>query len=61
MSDTRRLEDLSVEQLKAVLIAEDSALDDEQLLAIRDYVWRVGGIQHARTAAQLLATMKRAA
>jgi hypothetical protein len=61
MSDTRRLEDLSVEELKAVLLAGDCRLTDEQLMAVRDYVWRVGGIHHARQAVQVLTTINRAA
>ena len=61
MSDTRRLEDLSVEELKSVLLAGDCQLSDEQLMAVRDYVWRVGGIQYARRAVQVLSTINRAA
>jgi hypothetical protein len=61
MSETRRLEDLSVEELKSALSAEECQLSDEQLIAVRDYVWRVGGIQHARKAVQVLSTINRAA
>jgi hypothetical protein len=61
MDETRRLEDLSVDELKSALLADNCQLSDDQLMAVRDYVWRVGGIHYARKAVQVLTTINRAA
>ncbi len=61
MLEPRRLEDLTVDQLKTVLAVAEDEVSDEQLLAIRDFVWRLGGIAQARRAVELLRKMRPAA
>jgi len=61
MSDTPRLQDLSAAEIKAALASTGDDLTDEQVLAIREFVIRVGGVENARLAVDMLAELERAA
>jgi hypothetical protein len=61
MADIPRLQDLSAAEIKAALASTGDDLTDEQVLAIREFVVRVGGVENARLAVDMLADLERAA
>jgi hypothetical protein len=61
MLDPLRLEDLPTVEIKAALCASGEELSDDQILAIREFVIRVGGLENARLAVEMLAELERAA
>ncbi len=52
------IEDLPADRLKAVLSAPVEAVSHRQLLAVEQFVRRVGGIENAYLAAALLTAME---
>jgi hypothetical protein len=61
MNDRLRLQDLSAEAIAAVLSSTDCDTTPEQLLAIEQFVERIGGIANARLAIEMLSQLERAA
>lgn len=61
MSDPLRVQDLSAKALAAALNSADSDTTPEQLLAIEQFVDRIGGIANARLAIEMLSQLERAA
>ena len=47
MSDYFSIDDMSAADMKAILSADLEQLDDDQVLAIKDFVIRVGGLRSA--------------
>ncbi len=47
--------------MKAILSADLDQLDDDQVLAIKDFVIRVGGLRNARMAVEMLRQLEDAA
>ena len=60
MDRPTRLEDLCAADLKAALAASCDSLTDDQLLAITAFIDRVGGVQNARHAVEMLSRMEAA-
>jgi hypothetical protein len=56
-----RLQDLSAGALATALNSADSDTTPEQLLAIEQFVNRIGGIENARLAIEMLSQIERAA
>jgi hypothetical protein len=61
MNDYFRVDDLNAEDMKAILSANVEQLDDDQVLAIKDFVHRVGGLRNARMAVEMLRQLEDAA
>jgi hypothetical protein len=61
MSDYFSIDDLSASDMKAILSADLDQLDDDQVLAIKDFVIRVGGLKNARIAVEMLRQLEDAA
>lgn len=61
MSDYFRIDDLCAADMKAILSADLDQLDDDQILAIKDFVIRVGGLRNARMAVEMLRQLENAA
>ncbi|MBI3465670.1 MAG: hypothetical protein HY000_21845 [Planctomycetes bacterium] len=61
MNDPARIQDLSAAALAAALDSVDSDTTPEQLLAIEQFVKRIGGIANARLAIEMLSEIERAA
>jgi hypothetical protein len=61
MSDYFSIDDMSAADMKAILSADLEQLDDDQVLAIKDFVIRVGGLRNARIAVEMLRQLEDAA
>jgi hypothetical protein len=61
MSDYFSIDDMSAADMKAILSADLDQLDDDQVLAIKDFVIRVGGLRNARIAVEMLRQLEDAA
>jgi hypothetical protein len=61
MTDPLRVQDLSAEALAGILKSTDGDTTPEQLLAIEQFVDRIGGIANARLAIEMLSQIERAA
>ena len=61
MTNPLRVHELSAEALAAALTSLDSDTTPEQLLAIEQFVERIGGIENARLAIEMLSQIERAA
>jgi len=61
MDDYLRIDDLSAADLRAILSADLDQLEDDEVLAIKDFVVRVGGVRNARMAVEMLNRMEEAA
>lgn len=54
MSPDMRIEDLNTTAIAQLLATPDYLLDDDQSLAVRDFVERIGGIENAWLAVEML-------
>jgi hypothetical protein len=61
MDDYLRIDDLSAADLRAILSADLDQLEDDEVLAIKDFVVRVGGVRNARMAVEMLNRLEEAA
>jgi len=61
MSDYFSIDDMSAADMKSILSADLEQLDDDQVLAIKDFVIRVGGLRNARMAVEMLRQLEDAA
>ena len=61
MDDFLPIDDLSAADLKAILSVDLDQLDDDEVLAIKDFVLRVGGVRNARLAVDMLSRLEDAA
>jgi hypothetical protein len=61
MDESFRIDDLSAADLKAILSVDLDQLDDDEVLAIKDFVLRVGGVRNARMAVEMLNRLEDAA
>ena len=61
MDDYLRIDDLSAADLRAILSADLDQLEDDEVLAIKDFVVRVGGVRNARMAVEMLNRLEDAA
>jgi hypothetical protein len=61
MSEVYRVEDLSADEIRELLVAEGNELSPSQALALRDFIDRIGGIENAALAVDLLDDLEHAA
>lgn len=61
MDDYFRLDGLNATDLKAILSTDLDQLTDDEVLAIKDFVVRVGGVRNARLAVEMLAEIEKEA
>jgi hypothetical protein len=59
--EASRFEDLSAERIKAAFQADRRELTEEQVLAIRDFLIDIGGVDNALAAIELLSQLEQAA
>jgi hypothetical protein len=55
-----QLDDLDAPTLKAILSADIDQLSDDEVLAIKDFVHRLGGMRNARLAVHMLCQLETA-
>ena len=61
MSRFARIQDLTAAEIEAVIDAADIQLGIDELLAVEDFVDRIGGIANARLAIEMLSKLEDAA
>ena len=61
MNDFRRIEEMTSQEIEAALDAVDADLDLDRLLAVAQFVDRIGGIANARLAVEMLGELEDAA
>ena len=61
MTYTRPIKELPADQIKAVLASGQDDLTDHQILAIKEFVDEIGGIENALMAVKLLCELEDAA
>lgn len=61
MDDQQAISGLSAEALRAQLAANLNDLSDEQIEAVEDFILRIGGIENAMLAVEMLDEIERAA
>lgn len=61
MPEPMRIDHLSAAEIRTALAADGDLLSEEQALAIQDFIGRVGGVENARRAVQMLAELEQAA
>jgi hypothetical protein len=61
MSRFARIQDLTAAEIEAVIEAADVELGFDELLAVEDFVDRIGGIANARLAIEMLSKLEDAA
>ncbi|HTU24793.1 MAG TPA: hypothetical protein VMF30_05320 [Pirellulales bacterium] len=61
MDDYLRIDDLSAADLRTILSTDLDQLSDDEVLAIKDFVMRVGGVRNARMAVEMLHRLEDAA
>ena len=61
MSDEIRIQDMNADEIAELLAAEGSDLSEEQASALRDFIDRVGGIENALSAVEMLCDLEKAA
>ncbi|MBC8872247.1 MAG: hypothetical protein H8E44_22680 [Planctomycetes bacterium] len=61
MSNDIRIQDLAADEIVELLAAEGSDLTEEQAAALRDFIARVGGLENAYSAVELLSQLEKAA
>jgi hypothetical protein len=49
-----RIDDLPARELQAILSLEPQHMPDDAAIAVRDFIERIGGMENARLAADLL-------
>ena len=55
------IDDLTAQEIQTVLAAQVDDLSDEQALALRDFIERIGGIENATAAVEMLSRLEDAA
>lgn len=61
MDEEYRVEDMSADEIADLLAEDIDDLTEEQAEALRDFVLRIGGIESALEAIEMLAEIERAA
>lgn len=61
MNDFRRIDEMTSQEIEAALDAVDADLDLDRLLAVAQFVERIGGIANARMAVEMLGELEDAA
>ena len=58
MDEYLPIDDLSTSAIKALLSTDMEQLDDDQILSIKDFVTRLGGMRNARLAIEMLSQLE---
>ena len=61
LDDEIRIEDLSADEIAELLGDEGQELTEEQAAELRDFIERVGGLENAFQAVQMLSELEKAA
>jgi len=61
MSDQIRIQDLAADEIAELLAMEGSDLTEEQAADLRDFITRVGGLENAYSAVEMLSQLEKAA
>jgi hypothetical protein len=61
MSDEIRVQDLAADEIAELLAAEGSDLTDEQAAALQEFIEKVGGLENAISAVEMLSEIEKAA
>jgi hypothetical protein len=61
MSEIYRVEDLAADEIRELLASEGKDLTEQEAIALRDFVHRIGGIENAVLAIDLLDELDKAA
>ena len=61
MIEPYRVEDLASDEIRELLAAEGNDLTDQEAVALRDFIYRIGGIENAVLAIDLLDELEKAA
>ena len=61
MSNYIRIQDLPADEIAELLAMEGSDLTEEQAADLRDFITRVGGLENACSAVEMLSRLEKAA
>jgi len=61
MSDQIPIQDMAADEIAELLAAEGTDLTEEQAAALRDFIDRVGGLENAFSAVEMLSQSEKAA
>jgi hypothetical protein len=61
MADVIRIQDLSTDEIAALLAADGNQLSAGQVAALREFIEDIGGIENARDAVEMLGELDQAA
>jgi hypothetical protein len=61
MSEPYRVEDLASDEIRELLATEGEDLTEQEAVALRDFIYRIGGIENAVLAIDLLDELENAA
>ena len=61
MSNHVRIQDLAADEIAELLAMEGSDLSEEQAADLRDFIARVGGLENAYSAVEMLSQLEKAA
>jgi hypothetical protein len=61
MDDEIRIQDLAADEIRELLLEEDSELDEQQAAALKQFIQDIGGIENALAALDMLDHLERAA
>lgn len=61
MDDEYRIEDLAADEIAELLAEEGADLDDDQALALKQFIEQIGGIENALLAVEMLGQIEKAA
>lgn len=55
------IDHFSAEEIRAVLAADESDMSEEDCIALQDFIHRIGGLENAQQAVEMLEQIDRAA
>lgn len=61
MDDEYRIEDLAADELAELLAEEGADLNDDQALALKQFIEQIGGFENALLAVEMLGQIEKAA
>jgi hypothetical protein len=61
MDDEIRIQDLAADEIRELLLEEDSELDEQQAAALKQFIQDIGGMENALAAMDMLDNLDRAA
>jgi hypothetical protein len=61
MSETIRVQDLAVDEIRELLSEEGSQLDEQQAAALQEFIAEIGGLENALAAVAMLSDLEEAA